>query len=180
MCWCLTYPDSQYGCVALSRHWQGLFRANAASHPALVPFHVTCGVRYGTTSCFSVPLHALVSPPHVSRVWTCPCRNQEVTPGTSYGILTSGSTHETVCPSHAGLRFPPPPPPPTSFLCHELHKRAQGEGWSTQTPSEGRVGGSRGWRGNNISTPPQLSHPFPTPNPILYLGIPCAPVKLMA
>jgi hypothetical protein len=26
---------------------------------------------------------------------------------------------------------------------------------------------------------PQLSHPFPFPNPILYLGIPCALVKLM-
>jgi hypothetical protein len=26
---------------------------------------------------------------------------------------------------------------------------------------------------------PLLSHPFPLPNPILYLGIPCALVKLM-
>ena len=26
---------------------------------------------------------------------------------------------------------------------------------------------------------PQLSHPFPLPNPILFLGIPCALVKLM-
>jgi hypothetical protein len=32
---------------------------------------------------------------------------------------------------------------------------------------------------SNPPIAPQLSHPFPLPNPILYFGIPCALVKLM-